>query len=74
MTVTSLVPAYLAHPHVDDEDIREGQTKQGNLLFKYFFMNIPFWRIEAFGVDDVEVADVVNPDPLGTSFPGDWSV
>lgn len=37
-------------------------------------MGFPLLRVEALGVDHVEVVDVVEPDALGAAFPGDGGV
>jgi hypothetical protein len=66
--VATLVPADLVHPHINHDYICHRQTKEGNLFFEYFFLSFTFRRIKPFGIDEIKIGDVLEPNSLGTSF------
>lgn len=74
MAVTRFVAADLIHPHVDDEDVWDGETKQGYFFLKHLLFGFAFGRVKSFRVDNINAVDVVKPDALGASFASDGGV
>jgi hypothetical protein len=74
VAVAGFVSSDLIHPHIDEQHVREGQAEERYLLLEYFLVGCPFLRVEALGVDDIEMVGVVEPYALGAPFPGDRGV
>jgi hypothetical protein len=77
MAMTRLITTYLIHPHIDDQNIRNGQTKQGHFFLKHLLLRLPLWGIKPLRIDNINVTDVLKPYSLRTSLPGhscvqDW--
>lgn len=57
--VTTRIPSHLVHEQIDEDDIRDDYAEETHLFFKYFFLFAAFDGVESFGVDEVEVVDVL---------------
>jgi hypothetical protein len=74
VAVAGFVAADFVHPHVDDEDVGEGQAKESHLLLEHFIVGLSVCGVEALGVDEVEPVYVLEPDALGAALAGDGGV
>lgn len=70
----SWVSSHLLHEEVDKDYVRDYHTEETHLLFKYLLLLAPFHGIEAFSVDKVEIADVLEPDSSSAALPDEGCV
>lgn len=74
MAMTCFVSSDFVHPHVDNQHVRQSQTKKSDLLLEYFLMCLPFRRVKALGIDYIEVTDIMEPKSFSAPLPSYRSV
>jgi len=69
MAMACFIAADLVHPHIDDENIRNSQTEQSHFFLKHLLFRLALWGIKTLCIYNINVIDVLEPDPLCTPLP-----